>query len=154
MPLIAKAATLYKTAVDMLARYGGPVFDLFLRIWLGLVFFRAGLVKLNDWEATVYLFAEEYKVPFLPPELAAVLGAATELGAPLLLFIGLGTRLAALPLLGLVATIQFVLGAANPAYDQQEHIYWLLLLCVIVLRGGGMLSADHVIARTLTLHSR
>lgn len=144
---------LFVHARALLDRAVAPVFDLVLRVYIGLVFFRSGWEKAKDWDSTVYLFADEYRLPVLPPEVAAVLGASVELGMPLLLFAGLAARLAALPLIALTCVIQFVLGAMNPAYDSTEHIYWLLLLGVIVVRGPGKLSADHVIARRLGAQS-
>ena len=70
----------------------------------------------------------------LPPEVAAVLGTTFELGMPIFLVLGLGARLAALPLIGMACVIQFVLGANNPDYDNVEHFYWLFLLLMIVFR--------------------
>ncbi|MBM3513351.1 MAG: DoxX family protein [Alphaproteobacteria bacterium] len=95
----------------------------------------------------MYLFAEEYKVPLLPPEFAAVLGTFNELVMPILLFVGLAARLAALPLIGMTLVIQFVLGAADPAFDKAEHFYWLILLATVVIRGPGILSIDHKIRK-------
>jgi putative oxidoreductase len=140
---------LIRTGREALMRFGAPVFDLAVRVWIGLVFFRSGLEKAKDWESTLFLFQEEYKLPILPPELAAGLGMATELAMPVLLFIGLASRLAALPLIGMTLVIQFVLGAADPAYNSTEHYYWLFLLLMIVVRGPGVLSADHLIAKRL-----
>ena len=55
-----------------LETYAGPVWDLAARLWIARVFFLSGLVKIRDWDATIDLFQEEYKVPILPPEVAAV----------------------------------------------------------------------------------
>jgi putative oxidoreductase len=136
---------------DLLTRFVAPVFDLAVRVWIGLVFFRSGLEKAKDWESTLFLFQEEYKLPILPPELAAGLGMATELAMPVLLFAGLAARLAALPLIAMTLVIQFVLGAMDPAYNSIEHYYWLFLLSAIVVRGPGTLSADHLIAKKFGL---
>lgn len=136
---------------ELLTRFAAPVFDLSVRLWIGLVFFRSGLEKAKDWESTLFLFQEEYKLPILPPDVAAGLGMATELAMPVLLFLGLAARLAALPLIAMTLVIQFVLGAADPAYNSTEHYYWLFLLCAVVVRGPGRLSADHVIAKKLGL---
>jgi putative oxidoreductase len=148
---VGRAVGVYRTATSLLARFAAPVLDLAIRIMIGLVFFNSGRQKLQDWDSTVFLFAEEYKVPLLPPEAAAWLGATFELTMPLLLFVGLAARLAALPLLGMALVIQFVLGAANPAYDSMEHFYWMILLLVIVVRGPGVLSLDHVIKRKFAI---
>jgi putative oxidoreductase len=129
--------------------YLAPVLDLAIRFWIGLVFFRSGLEKAKDWEATVFLFQEEYQLPILPPEVAAALGMSTELAMPIFLFLGFAARLAAIPLIVMTCVIQFVLGASMPAYNSVEHIYWLFLLFSILLRGPGRFSIDHVIAQHL-----
>lgn len=143
----AGAAVLAAHAAGWLTRVGGPLLDLVIRLTMAPVFFRSGLQKLHDWPATVFLFETEYQVPVLPPGLAAVLAAATELTMPVLLVLGLGTRLAALPLFVMAVVIQFVVGAHNPAFDNPQHILWMVLLASLVVRGGGALSLDHLIAR-------
>jgi putative oxidoreductase len=144
-----KVASIYRQLRDLLEGYAAPVFDLAVRIWIGLVFFRSGLEKAKDWDATVFLFKEEYQLPILPPEIAAALGMTTEFCMPIFLILGLAARLAAMPLIIMTCVIQFVLGAAMPAYDSPEHFYWLFLLCAIVVRGPGLLSLDHFIAKRL-----
>lgn len=128
-------------------RWLAPLADLFARIILFRVFFFAGWAKVGNWQGTLQLFEFEYQVPLLPPELAALAGTAVELGCSTLLLLGLASRLAALPLIGLTAVIQFVLGAMNPAYDNLEHFLWLALLLHLVARGAGPLSLDRLIAR-------
>jgi putative oxidoreductase len=107
------------------------------------VFFRSGLVKLADWNATLSLFQNDYNVPVLPPEVAAVMAASMELGLSTLVLVGLFTRLSALGLLGMVAVIQtFVYPMAWP-----DHIQWLAFMIFIVCRGPGVFSLDHLIGR-------
>lgn len=107
------------------------------------VFWRAGMAKLDSWESTLLLFREEYRVPVLPPELAAHLATSVELGAAVALLLGLLTRLSALALLGLTAVIQvFVYPEAWPT-----HVQWLAFLLPLLARGAGDLSLDHLIAR-------
>ncbi len=149
LAVIARLADLVDAARAGLERYAAPVFDLAVRLWIARVFFSSGRVKIADWESTLSLFESEYQVPVLPPELAAVLGTAFELTMPVLLVIGLASRLAALPLVGMACIIQFVLGASNPDYDHVEHFYWLFLLAMIVIRGPGVLSIDHLIRARL-----
>ncbi len=132
-----------------LDRWAAPLVDLWARCAIASVFFHSGVQKIGDWPATLYLFAEEYRVPLLPTELAAVLAAATELAMPMLLVLGLFTRLAALPLLAMTLVIQFVLGATNPAFDHPQHFFWMILLCGLIARGPGTLSLDHWIVRPL-----
>ncbi|WP_448203843.1 DoxX family protein [Azospirillum sp. sgz302134] len=133
------------TAVARLNGWGAPLLQLAIRLWIARVFFLSGLTKIQDWDTTVLLFQEEYRVPLLPPDAAALLGTTFELGMPVLLVAGLMTRLAALPLLGMALVIQFVLGAANPAYDSVEHVYWMFLLLAVVVHGPGPLSLDQLI---------
>jgi putative oxidoreductase len=137
----------HRRLTGLISLWLAPLADLWVRIAIGLVFWQSGLQKIGDWPATLQLFEYEYQVPLLPPTLAAYCATATELGAPLLLFIGLASRLAALPLLMMTLIIQFVLGATNPAYDHSDHFFWMVLLVVIVTRGPGRLSLDHLIAR-------
>ncbi len=73
---------------------------------------------------------------------------------PVLLVLGLFTRLAAVPLLAMAMVIQFVLGAANPAFDHIEHYYWMMLMLVLIARGGGTLSLDFLLNRYLASGSQ
>jgi putative oxidoreductase len=82
-------------------------------------------------------------VPLLPPELAASLGAAVELTCPVLLLLGLASRLATLPMLGMT----FVIEAFVYPEDWNEHLIWAAMLLFILARGPGLLSLDHVISR-------
>jgi putative oxidoreductase len=106
------------------------------------VFFRSGRVKIADWGSTVDLFRSEYRVPVLPPDLAASLATTVELGCSTLLLLGLATRFAALAVLGMIAIIQvFVYPSAWP-----DHIQWFAFLFPLLLRGAGKYSLDGVIA--------
>ena len=117
------------------------VLQLLMRIAVGGVFFRSGLLKIESWDLALLVFRDEYKLPLLPPELAAVLGTAVELGAPLLLFAGLLTRLAALPLLAMTLVIEvFVYPDA-----WNEHLMWAVPLLFLLTRGPGALSLDRLL---------
>jgi putative oxidoreductase len=127
--------------VPWLERFPLAGCHLLFRLAIAGVFFRAGLTKLASWETTVQLFRDEYRVPLLSPELAAALATAFELGCPLLLVAGLATRLATLPLLGMIAVVQlFVYPSAWP-----EHLTWASILLFLLTRGAGPLSVDHLI---------
>jgi putative oxidoreductase len=116
---------------------------LFARIGIAAVFFRSGLTKLDNWSLTVALFRDEYRVPLLPADVAAYMGAFSELVFPVFIVIGLGTRFAALPLLGMTIVIQlFVYPSSWP-----DHAMWAGLLTLLVARGGGLLSLDHLVRR-------
>jgi putative oxidoreductase len=126
-----------------LARVPLSLDQLLFRLGVASVFFKAGLVKVSSWESTVALFRDEYRVPVFPPELAATMAATFELGCSTLLIIGLASRLATLPLLGMIATVQlFVYPDA-----WSEHLVWGSILLFLLTRGPGQISLDHVVAR-------
>jgi putative oxidoreductase len=117
------------------------VVQLLARLAIASVFLKAGLNKVMAWETTVQLFADEYKVPVLPPDVAAGLASTTEIGCSLLLIAGLATRVATLPLLGMIAVIQtFVYPGAYA-----EHLTWASLLVLLLTRGGGGMSLDRAL---------
>jgi putative oxidoreductase len=124
---------------------GAHVLDLAIRLYVAQVFFRSGLLKIGNWEGTLYLFENEYKVPLLPPEAAAWLGTFAELFFPVFLALGLAARLAAFSLFvfNIVAVIAFwhVLGENQAALN--SHWYWGVLLAVTLLHGPGKLSLDY-----------
>jgi putative oxidoreductase len=114
------------------------------------VFWRSGQVKLDDWAGTIHLFEEEYKVPLIPPGIAAQLAAGMELGGSVLLLAGLFSRGVALMFIGMVTVIQvFVYPEAWPT-----HIQWLAFLALLVARGPGIISLDALIARWLAGRGR
>jgi putative oxidoreductase len=114
-----------------------------LRAAVATVFWNSGMTKLASWDTTLSLFADEYKVPLLPPEIAAHIAAAIELTTPVLLVLGLFTRPAALVLLGMTTVIEvFVYPQAWPT-----HIQWAAMLLVLLCRGAGSISLDALIAR-------
>lgn len=143
------AATLRFDA--FLEQWGGALLLLALRVYLGWVFFKAGLTKIVDWETTLALFNDEYQVPLLSPELAAVLGTTGELLLPLLLWAGLLTRPAALGLffVNLMAVISYpqLLTFDCPA-AVNDHRYWGILLLVLMVFGPGRLAIDAMMARS------
>jgi len=116
-----------------------------LRFAVATVFWNSGMTKLASWDTTLQLFADEYRLPFLPPEIAAPMAASIELTTPVLLVLGLLTRPAALVLLGMTSVIEiFVYPQAWPT-----HIQWAAMLLVLLCRGPGKLSLDHLIWRRL-----
>jgi putative oxidoreductase len=119
--------------------------QLLARIGVASVFFKSGMTKIASWEFTLMLFREEYRVPLLPPEIAAPLATATELSMPVLLALGLFARLATLPLLGMVLVIQLFVYPQSWA----EHLTWAALLLLILTRGPGAISLDRLIAPAL-----
>ena len=116
-----------------------------LRFAVATVFWNSAMTKLANWETAISLFTEEYKVPLLPPELAAYMAETIELTMPVLLVLGLATRPAALVLLGMTTVIEvFVYPQAWPT-----HIQWAAMLLVLLCRGPGKLSLDHLLRQRL-----
>ncbi len=117
-----------------------------LRLGVAWIFWSSAQVKLINWQRTIELFAEEYRVPLLPPEIAAAMALSIEIACPILLVLGLFTRLAVLVLLGMTAVIQiFVYPEAWPT-----HLQWAAMMLVLLCRGPGALSIDRLLRRRLS----
>lgn len=129
-------------AIALMQRWLTPTFDLAIRLYVASVFFKSGLTKIQDWGSTVALFQYEYQVPVLPPELAAVMGTAGELGLPVLLALGFAGRFGAagLSVMNVVAVIAY---ADLSDLGRQDHLLWGGLLLVTLLHGPGRWSLDH-----------
>lgn len=115
------------------------------RVAIAAIFFLSGRTKVEGWltlkESTYLLFREEYRLPLVPVEVAAHAAAWAEHLFPLLLVLGLFTRLSALALLGMTLVIQvFVYPDAWPT-----HLSWAGLLLYLVGRGGGALTLDRLL---------
>jgi len=130
---------------DLLGRFPRPLLDFLLRFGIALVFWKSGMAKIASWDLTVQLFADEYQVPVLPPELAAYLAAAAELTCPVLLVAGFGARFAAAALLG----VTFIIQAFVYPENWSEHLLWASILAYVLTQGAGSLSLDHLVARRL-----
>ena len=128
--------------VARLERFPLSVLQLLFRVSIAAVFWNSGLTKIASWQSTIVLFRDEYRVPVLPPELAASLAASVELTCPVLLVLGLMTRLATLPMLGMT----FVIEAFVYPEDWIEHLTWASLLLFILTRGPGPISLDRWLA--------
>ncbi len=140
---VSRLADGFVTARAIAERLPQPVLDLAFRVGIAAVFFKSGLVKISSWPTTVLLFRDEYRVPILPHELAAVLATAAEMTCPALLAFGLAARLGAAALLGMTAVIQVFVYPAN----WSEHLVWAALLAHIIARGPGPWSLDRLLAR-------
>lgn len=118
---------------------------LVMRVGIAAIFYMSGRTKVEGFltltDGAYELFRTEYKLPLIPPEIAAHLAAYAEHLFPLLLVLGLFTRLSALALLGMTLTIQFfVYPDAWPT-----HLSWAGLLLYLVGRGGGAFSMDRLL---------
>lgn len=126
-------------------RFPLSLIELGMRFAVGATFFRSGLLKLESFDTAIALFRDEYRLPLLPPELAAYVGTTVELTAPVLLVLGLGARLGAAALLAMTFTIQFLVYPEN----WPEHLMWGSILAYVLSRGAGKLSVDRLIALRL-----
>lgn len=117
-------------------KWMAPLWFLGLRLWLANVFLKSGLVSISDWKRNVQLFKYEFKVPVIPPEIAAFFSTSVELVCPILLILGLGTRVGALGILVTSLVIELT-------YDHNlNHLLWIVISSTLLLKGGGTLSAD------------
>ena len=114
------------------------------RFAIASVFWRSGQTKVQGFhirEETFDLFREEYKVPLLPPDVAAYMSTTAEHVLPVLLVLGLASRLSAIGLLFMTMVIQlFVYPSGWP-----DHILWISILLTIIARGPGAISLDHLL---------
>ena len=115
--------------------------SLLARLYVAQAFFASGLTKLSDWGTTVALFTDEYAVPLLSPQAAAIMGTTGELVLPVLLVLGLVGRFAALGLSVVNAVAVVSLSEIAPAALQQ-HITWGVLLAMLAIYGVGRWSVD------------
>ena len=123
-----------------------PLLLLGTRFYVGWQFTKSGWLKLTSWETTLGLFRDEYHVPLLPPEVAAVVGTCGELGFPVLLYFGLFGQLGALGtfFVNAMAVISYrqVLLAEGFEAALGDHVLWGFMLLVLICFGPGRLSLD------------
>lgn len=157
---VAMIAGLAAELRGLLARIPQSFIALLARFSIAAVFWKSGQTKIEGFavdiidgsvtlgiprfaDSTVELFREEYKLPLLPPELAALMATTAEHVFPVLLLIGLATRLSALALLGMTLVIQvLVYPGAYPT-----HGVWAVALLYLMVHGPGALSVDHVLGK-------
>ena len=136
-------ARLAATAIGLCEMIPYALIALVARVALAQVFWSSAQTHLADWNTTLYLFSDEYRVPLLPSGFAAYMAVTMELVTPPLLLIGLATRPVALALLGMTLVIEvFVYPMAWPT-----HIQWAAMLLLLIARGGGTVSLDAVLRR-------
>ena len=151
---------LVETLVQLCSRVPHSVTALLARFSIAAVFWQSGQTKVQGFAInlvdgtfelgipslapfTVALFADEYKVPLLSPELAAYLATFAEHLFPILILLGLATRFSSLALLGMTLVIQvFVYPGAYAT-----HGVWAAVLLYLISRGPGMVALDHLIAK-------
>ena len=131
--------------IDLLDRCPTSSLQLMFRVAIAAVFWSSGLTKIASWDTTIALFRDEYMVPLLRPEIAAVISATFELSCSVLIILGLATRLATLPLLGMTFVIEVFV---YPEYWAM-HLMWASLLLFLLTKGPGVFSLDHYAGRLL-----
>lgn len=148
MPTMARNSLpqMFRGAFNLLDRIPHDLIALIARLSIAAVFWRSGQTKVDGWHVTdtaIYLFEHEYKLPLITPWLAAHLAAFAEHLFPVLLVIGLASRLSALALLGMTLVIEiFVYPDAWPT-----HGTWAVCFLVIIAGGPGRLSLDRLVSR-------
>lgn len=160
LPWRRRAASFRRRAVAQLERIPYTFIALLARFSIAAVFWNSGQTKVEGFaanfvsgefrlgwptlsESAVALFRDEYKLPWLAPEIAAPLAATAEHLFPLLLLLGLATRFSALALLVMTLVIQlFVYPGAYAT-----HATWAALLLLLAARGAGAISLDHWLTR-------
>ena len=148
------------TRFDLSSRHASEAIALLARIGLAFTFWLSGQTKIEglvldplglqvQWgwphisESALELFRSEYALPLLPPDWAALMAATAEHVLPLMLILGLGTRVAALGVLGMTLVIQlFVYPLAFPT-----HALWAACALALLVHGGGRLALDRPLAR-------
>jgi putative oxidoreductase len=151
---------LVKRAIALLEKIPYSLIAFLARFSIAAVFWKSGQTKVEGFAvdliggtfqlgeprlaaSTLPLFRSEYHVPLLSPEVAAHLAAFAEHFFPVLILVGFATRFSALALIGMTLVIQlFVYPDAYPT-----HGTWLAVLLLLVAKGPGRLSIDHLIAR-------
>jgi len=153
MKELVRRALVVTGLVDLLQ----PLLLLAARLYVALVFFKSGMVKIADWSSTLALFRDEYKVPVLPPDLAAYVGTFGELTFPVLIALGLAGRFGAAGLF--VVNVMAVL--SYPQLFEFEcpaglhfHFYWGSILATLVAFGPGRISIDALVLQRLGLRTR
>ena len=121
---------------------------LWLRCWAAQIFYISSRTKVADGfltpsDSAYALFEYEYDLPLLPPDVATHLAVYAETFLPLLLILGLASRLGALGLLCMTMVIQFFVYPDHFA----EHITWAVALLPVLMLGGGKISLDHLLFR-------
>lgn len=158
--MMAKVKDLLDKIIDLLGRIPDSLIAAVGRFSIAAVFWKSGQTKVQGFaidivsgdftlgmprlsDSVVDLFRDEYKLPLIPPEIAAPMAAFAEHLFPLLILIGLATRFSALALLVMTLTIQLLV--YPDAYP--THGVWAAVLLFLIARGPGVLSLDHWISR-------
>lgn len=137
MQVLKKISSIYK--FDHWFDKFSSVVNFVARLYLARIFFLSGLTKIDNWNATLFLFKHEYIVPLLSSELAAIIATFVELVLVPLFFFGFMTRYIALCLLAMTMVIHF------SYMENAEHYYWMIIYSMVAVYGGGYLSLDNLL---------
>lgn len=137
---------LYSRVINISNVTLSPALDVAIRLYIANIFFKSGKLRLDSylngqWHEQVTAFTDYHPIPGVPGEIAAVMGTGGEIILPILLALGLFTRIGAGGLLIMTLTIQYLV-PADYGVANNEHYYWMLLLAVPMLKGGGLFSID------------
>lgn len=161
----SSAVRLLGNIIALLSRIPDSFIALLGRFSIAAIFWKSGQTKIEGFaidfisgeyqfgwphlsDTAIELFRSEYRLPLIPPELAAPMAAFAEHLFPVLILFGLATRFSSLALLIMTATIEiFVYPDAYPT-----HGVWATVLLVLIARGPGRLSIDHWLSRGCTAH--
>jgi putative oxidoreductase len=131
-----------------------PLALLAARLYVTEVFWKSGWLKVQSWSSTLDLFREEYRVPLLPPDVAAVVGTFGELFFPALVVLGLFGRFGALGLFAVnaMAVISYAHVLFTEGFEAAigQHILWGALLIGLMVFGPGKISLDAWLERRAT----
>ena len=116
------------------------------RCYVGWQFTKSGWLKYSSWDTTLGLFRDEYHVPWLSPDVAAVMGTCGELGFPILLYLGLFGRLGALGMffVNAMAVISYRQVLLSDGFEAAlgNHVLWGFMLLILIVFGTGRYSLD------------
>ncbi len=127
-----------------------PLAALIARCWVGYVFLNSGWLKFMSWDNTIMLFTHEFQVPILSPYVAATLATVAEIALPILVILGLGSRLiiALLFMFNAVAVMSYpFLWTVDGLPGLLQHINWGMILLLLMCYGSGKLSIDYMIMK-------
>ena len=145
MKIIDTLCSLHASLGRMLDRLQ-PLLLLGTRFYVGWQFTKSGWIKYSSWDTTLGLFRDEYHVPLLPPDVAAVMGTCGELGFPILLYLGLFTRVGALGTLfvNVMAVVSYRQVLLSEGFEAAlgQHVLWGFMLLVLTVFGAGKISID------------
>lgn len=161
MTITNRILAVWTKTIDKLEHIPAPDVHLFARLYIAQIFYLSGRTKATSpdgdgvWQAiiafvtpsdtAVMLFEDEYRVPLVSPEIAAHLALFAETLLPISLIIGFATRISALGLLVMTVVIQFFV------YPNlwHEHMIWVGVLLLLILKGAGRMSLDYRIRNNI-----